>query len=95
MRQITELYCNARGLEMHIVDFLSSKRKQVVEAVLQEQDECWDTNEHAEAIPTYLQEESSAYSELSRRFSERMAKCDHIEACIALICRWSGGQAAY
>ena len=79
----------ARGLETHIVCLLSSLRREAVQAVLEEQEECKRCADLPEVVCESLREQSVAYSGQSRRFAERVAKCDHIEALKASISAWA------
>ena len=79
----------ARGLETHIVFLLSSLRREAVQAVLEEQEECKRCSDSPEVACESLREQSVAYSDHSRRFAQRVAKCDHIEALKASISAWT------
>ena len=93
MKSLTE-DSYARGLEAHIVPFLSDNRKNTVQAVLLEQDECWATGDDYEMCSHCLREQSIAYSAMSIRFSQKMAQCDQLDALKASMSRWSDGEAA-
>jgi hypothetical protein len=71
-------YSNIRGLESHIVDDLSMHRRAVVKAVLYEQRKLAkaDTDSKAQRF----RQVSQTISEVSMRFSERIAKCDEYVA---------------
>jgi hypothetical protein len=87
MRLLTE-DSFARGLEAHIVNFLSANRKETVRAVLQEQSECKSSKDDHEMTSHCLREQSLAYSKLSTGFAEKMGRCDQIEALKASMSRW-------
>lgn len=76
----------ARGLETHIVPLLGQLRSESVGAVLDEQDKFVESSyeEASEAIAAV----SSAYSQLSRMFAEKMGACDHVEALKAALAKW-------
>jgi hypothetical protein len=79
----------ARGLEVHIVNFLSDLRREVVKAVLDEQQECRMCGDSYELTAESLREQSVAYTMQSRTFAQKMAQCDQIEALKAsLSSRW-------
>ena len=88
MRKLVDAFYNARGLESRIVRRLSSKRRTVVDAVLEEQSLCRSCHESFGITETSLQEESMAYSQFSSRFAGRLGLCDQVDALKASIPRW-------
>jgi len=87
MKRLTE-DSYARGLESHIVKLLSDNRSAVVNAVLEEQDECRASCDDFETTMHCLREQSLAYSQLSTRFAVKMGQCDQIDALKASMSRW-------
>jgi hypothetical protein len=79
----------ARGLEVHIVPLLSQRRKDTVQAVLEEQRECQQCQDSYETSSHCLREQSIAYSQLSKTFAVNMAECDHLDALQASMCQWT------
>jgi hypothetical protein len=77
----------ARGLETHIVPLLGQLRTESVGAVLDEQDKFSKApyGESSEAIAAV----SSAYSQLSRMFAEKLGACDHVEALKSVMAKWT------
>jgi hypothetical protein len=77
----------ARGLETHIVPLLGQLRTESVGAVLDEQEKFAKASydESCEAIAAV----SSAYSQLSRMFAEKLGACDHVEALKSALARWT------
>ena len=82
----------ARGLETHIVSFLSQARSETVKAVLEEQMECRTCNDSYEVTCESLRGQSLAYSQASNAFATRMAGCDQVEALKATLSQWEPGQ---
>ena len=82
----------ARGLETHIVSFLSQARTETVKAVLEEQRECRMCNDSYEVTCASLRGQSLAYSQASNTFATRMAGCDQVEALKATLSQWEPGQ---
>ena len=82
----------ARGLETHIVAFLSQTRSETVKAVLEEQNECRRCHDSYELMCEALRGQSQAYSQTSRTFATRMAGCDQVEALKATLSSWEPGQ---
>ena len=78
----------ARGLEIHICSQLGRRRKETVQAVLEEQQECWASNDSYDTTSHCLREQSLAYSQWSSKFAEKMAQCDPIDALQASLSRW-------
>ena len=78
----------ARGLEIHICSQLGRRRKETVQAVLEEQQECWASNDSYDTTSHCLREQSLAYSQWSSKFAEKMAQCDTIDALQASLSRW-------
>lgn len=93
MKKLTE-DSFARGLETHIVRLLSSRRRDTVEAVLQEQNECRMCNDSYDISCQCLREQSLAYSVLSCTFAVRIAECDHVDALKASLSTWQVERAA-
>jgi hypothetical protein len=87
MKKLTEDSV-ARGLESHIVSLLSSRRRETVHAVLQEQAECKNCNDSYDVSCQCLREQSLAYSEMSRNFACKIAECDQIDALKASLSTW-------
>jgi hypothetical protein len=87
MKKLTEDSV-ARGLESHIVSLLSSRRRETVQAVLQEQAECKNCNDSYDISCQCLREQSLAYSEMSRNFASKIAQCDQIDALKASLSTW-------
>lgn len=87
MRRLTE-DSFARGLETHSVRCISDRRKSHIQAVLQEQEDCRETNDTYEMASHCLREQSLAYSKLLTDFALRMAKCDQIDALKASMSAW-------
>jgi hypothetical protein len=79
----------ARGLEIHICSQLGRRRKETVQAVLEEQQDCWASSDSYETTSHCLREQSLAYSQWSSRFALKMAECDTIDALQASLSRWS------
>jgi hypothetical protein len=88
MRQLTEKWSYARGLESHIVRLLRGNRKSTVKAVLQEQFECRCSDDNVEMTCQCLREESLSRSQLSTQFAQNMALCDQIDSLKASVSRW-------
>ncbi|GKY99199.1 hypothetical protein MPSEU_000875300 [Mayamaea pseudoterrestris] len=78
----------ARGLEIHICSQLGRRRKETVQAVLEEQQDCWASSDSYETTSHCLREQSLAYSQWSSRFALKMAECDTIDALQAAMSRW-------
>jgi hypothetical protein len=78
----------ARGLEAHIVQLLSDHRKQTIQAVLEEQLECWNSKDDNDLTSNCLREMSLSYSTMSATFAHRMAQTDEIEALKANMSKW-------
>jgi len=78
----------ARGLEAHIVTMLSTRRHEIVAAVLEEQSECRLCNDSYDIASECLRDQSLSFSVLSRSFGEKMAQCDHVEALKACLSSW-------
>lgn len=87
MKKLTE-DSFARGLESHVVKYLSDHRKSTIQAVLEEQKECRLCNDNKETTMHCLREQSVAYSQMSTRFAACMAKCDEIDSLKASMSRW-------
>jgi len=86
MRELTEKYTTARGLELQVSRLLSKKRRKLVKAVLREQSQCY--HDDAESMAWHLREESMTYSLLAKRFAERIGKCDQIHSLRSNLNRW-------
>lgn len=84
----------ARGMESHIVHFLSDNRKSTVHAVLQEQTDCRQSGDDYDISSVCLREQSIAYSKMSTDFAARMGRCDHVEALKASMSRWRASSPA-
>jgi hypothetical protein len=79
----------ARGLETHIVKMLSDHRKATVTAILDEQQDCKDSDDDYATTMHCLREQSLAYTTLSSKFAYAMARCDQIDALKASMSSWS------
>lgn len=71
---------NARGLESQIVKLLSGNRKATVQAVLEAQSQSGSSGDSFDAMSDRLRVQSLVFSQLSTRFAEMIARCDHINA---------------
>lgn len=83
--------CFARGLESHIVRFLSDHRRSTVEAIISEQEECRESGDDYDVTSHCLRSQSLAYSKLSTDFAVKMAQCDQIISLKANMSRWDTG----
>jgi len=77
-----------RGLESHMASCLSSPRRKVVRAVLDEQARCRRNRASAEEICECLRKASLAESAQNLSFASRMGEYDQIEALKASLSRW-------
>lgn len=79
---------HARGLEVHICGYTAEIRRDFINAVLDEQDDCEDNMEDYETTAARLRQAGLPFTVLSQEFAYKLAKCDHIVALKASLSKW-------
>lgn len=79
---------HARGLEVHICSYIEEVRRDFINAVLDEQDDCEDAGESYEATAARLRKTGLQYTVQAQEFAYKLAKCDHIVALKASLSKW-------
>ena len=79
---------HARGLEVHICGYIEEVRRDFINCVLDEQDDCEDAGENYEATAARLRKAALQYTVQAQEFAYKLAKCDHIVALKASLSKW-------
>ena len=79
---------HARGLEVHICSYIEEIRKDFINAVLDEQDDCEDAGEDYFGTAQRMRKVALQYTVPAQEFSYKLAKCDHIVALKASLSKW-------
>lgn len=79
---------HARGLEVHICGYIEEVRRDFINCVLDEQDDCEDAGEDYETTAARLRKAALQYTVQSQEFAYKLAKCDHIVALKASLSKW-------
>jgi hypothetical protein len=79
---------HARGLEVHICSYIEEVRREFVNAVLDEQDDCEDAGETYEVTAARMRKAGLKFTVHAQEFAYKLAKCDHIVALKASLSKW-------
>lgn len=79
---------HARGLEVHICGYIEEVRKEFINQVLDEQDDCEDAGETYDATAARMRKAALQFTVQSQEFAYKLAKCDHIVALKASLSKW-------
>jgi len=79
---------HARGLEVHICGYIEEIRKDFVNAVLDEQDDCEDAGDDYFETAQKLRQCALGFTVQAQEFAYKLAKCDHIVALKASLSKW-------
>jgi len=79
---------HARGLEVHICSYIEEIRKDFINSVLDEQDDCEDSNEDYFTTAERMRHAGLQFTVPSQEFAYKLAKCDHIVALKASLSKW-------
>jgi len=79
---------HARGLEVHICSYIEEIRKEFINTVLDEQDDCEDAGEDYTTTAERMRHAALQYTVQSQEFAYKLAKCDHIVALKASLSKW-------
>ncbi|CAB9505483.1 expressed unknown protein [Seminavis robusta] len=79
---------HARGLEVHICSYIEEVRREFINAILDEQDDCEDAGENYDNTADRLRKAGLQFTVQAQEFAYKLAKCDHIVALKASLSKW-------